>query len=189
MEARDAAERVILVDTAGREIGTSGKLAAHANGGVLHLGFSIMVFNSQGDMLLQRRAAGKYHFAGYWSNSCCGHPRPGEATDVAARRRLCEELGFDIPLRMVEQLSYHAHDKVSGLTEKEWLSIYTGVFDDRPHPAAEEVGDWRWVSQVRLMQELESSPETFTPWFRLLVEQPSVLGLWQAMRPDAGQVT
>ena len=95
---RDEEEQVILVDAEDREIGTAPKLAAHQAGGRLHRAFSVFVLNSRDEVLLQRRAAGKYHGAGLWSNSCCGHPRPGESTPAAARRRLREEMGIDLEL-------------------------------------------------------------------------------------------
>ncbi|HRV31587.1 MAG TPA: isopentenyl-diphosphate delta-isomerase, partial [Kiritimatiellia bacterium] len=91
-------EQVILVDEADREIGSMEKVAAHKNGGTRHRAFSVFVFDEQGRWLLQQRAAGKYHFAGLWTNACCSHPRPGETTEAAAHRRLVEELGFDCPL-------------------------------------------------------------------------------------------
>lgn len=175
---RDAAERVVLVDDAGRDIGSAGKLDAHANGGLLHLGFSILIFNGAGELLLQRRASAKYHFAGFWSNSCCGHPRPGEAIADAAARRLAEELGFSVALRAIDRLQYRAHDDVSGLTEHELLSVFVGAFDGQPQPAPAEVGDWRWVDRATLYSEVVAHPQRFTPWFRVLLQQPSVTDAW-----------
>lgn len=100
-------ERVILVDRMGREIGTEEKLKAHREG-KLHRAFSIFIFNTVGELLLQKRSKTKYHSGGLWTNTCCGHPRPGESHYDAARRRLNEEMGFDCDLTGLFQfyLSY-----------------------------------------------------------------------------------
>lgn len=166
----DALERVILVDRDDRPIGVGDKLDVHRTG-ELHRAFSILIFNTRGDLLLQRRAAGKYHFAGRWSNSCCGHPRPGEPTARAAQRRLGEELGFQAPLVEQMQLIYQASDPVSGLTEHEYLHVFRGqsLTDPRPHP--DEVGAWRWISLATLRRSLARRPGLFTPWFALLSER------------------
>src|SRR4051794_27812216 len=92
---------IVLVDEHDRPLGTCAKLAAHRNGGTLHRAFSVFLFDSAGRMLLQQRAAGKYHFGGLWTNACCSHPRPGEAVADAARRRVREELGVEVDLRPV----------------------------------------------------------------------------------------
>ena len=109
-----AEEQVILVDADDREIGTLGKLAAHENGGVRHRAFSVFIVDPQGRWLLQRRAADKYHFPGLWTNACCSHPRPGEATADAAHRRLREELGFDCPLTERFQFEYKGARRARG---------------------------------------------------------------------------
>lgn len=103
-------EHVVLVDEQGRPVGVEEKLAAHRDGGRRHLAFSVYVFNARGELLLQRRAPGKYHFAGLWSNSCCGHPRPEEDVLLAARRRLGEEFGFETELRPIFTHEYRAGD-------------------------------------------------------------------------------
>src|SRR5689334_7965348 len=114
----DAAERVVLVDERDREVGTMPKLAAHAEG-ALHRAFSVFVLNAAGELLLQRRAAAKYHCGGLWTNSCCGHPRPGEPVADAARRRLREEMGFDCELASVGSFVYRA-EVGGGLVEHEY---------------------------------------------------------------------
>lgn len=121
---RDAAEQVIAVDAQDQPLGVAGKLAAHQDG-QLHRAFSILVFNTQGELLLQRRAASKYHFANYWSNTCCGHPRPGETTPAAAGRRLKEEFGIRVPLSERAEFVYRAEDQASGLIEHEYLHVFT----------------------------------------------------------------
>lgn len=167
---QDTLERVILVDAQDGAQGEGDKLDVHRQG-LLHRAFSIFIFNTRGDVLLQRRADAKYHFAGYWSNSCCGHPRPGEATDRAALRRLGEELGLQAPLIEQMQLVYRAEDSQSGLIEHEYLHVFRGryVADPRPDPA--EVGAWRWTSVPSVRRALRRYPGLFTPWFRLIAER------------------
>jgi len=171
MAERNQREEVVLVDQAGRPIGTEEKLAAHENGGRLHLAFSVYVFNSRGELLLQRRADSKYHFSGRWSNTCCGHPRPGEAVAAAARRRLGEELGFEVELRPVLTQSYRAADPESGLTEHEYLEVFAGEFEGEPDPDADEVGAWRWCSLEDVRRQLTEDPETMTPWLGLTLDR------------------
>ncbi len=156
-------ERVILVDAEDEVIGTAGKLEAHERG-VLHRAFSVFVVNEAGEVLLQRRAAIKYHGGGLWSNSCCGHPRPGEATGVAARRRLREEMSIDCPLEPVFSFTYRA-DMASGLIEHEIDHVFVGRSSRDPLPDPAEVEAWRWASPDRILNELAEEPSRFTPWF------------------------
>ncbi|WP_295446544.1 isopentenyl-diphosphate Delta-isomerase [uncultured Thiodictyon sp.] len=167
---QDAVERVILVDGDDRPLGDGDKLEVHRLG-QLHRAFSIFIFNAKGDVLLQRRAAGKYHFAGHWSNSCCGHPRLDEPTARAAVRRLGEELGFQTPLNEQMQLIYRAEDPRSGLIEHEYLHVFRGRYGDDPRPDPAEVGAWRWSSVDAVRRTLVKSPHLFTPWFRLIAER------------------
>lgn len=166
----DALERVILVDAEDVPQGVGDKLDVHRLG-QLHRAFSIFIFNTKGELLLQRRAAHKYHFAGYWSNSCCGHPRPGEATAKAALRRLGEELGFHAPLSEQMQLVYEARDPLSGLIEHEYLHVFRGHHVDDPRPDPLEVGAWRWTPVGAVRRCLRRSPNLFTPWFQLIAGQ------------------
>ena len=160
----DAFETVILVDTDDNEIGYSGKLPAHRDG-KLHRAFSILITNSKGEMLLQRRAGRKYHFASLWSNTCCGHPRPGESTVTAAQRRLAEELGFSVTLEGVDSLLYRAEDPTSGLIENEFLHVLHGYFDGEPSPNPDEIGAYRWMRPGNIQRTLTRRPDWFTPWF------------------------
>jgi isopentenyl-diphosphate delta-isomerase len=163
----DRKERVICVDRSDRERGSAGKLEVH-EAGLLHRAFSIYVLNRRGEMLLQRRAGCKYHFAGLWSNTCCGHPRPGEPTRLAASRRLNEELGFSTKLTEVCELVYRARDPESGLIEHEYLHVFQGVFGGEPRPNPDEVGACRWMSIPDVRLGLREEPLDFTPWFALL---------------------
>jgi isopentenyl-diphosphate delta-isomerase len=160
-------ENVILVDEADNVVGECEKLAAHLEGGRLHRAFSVFIFNDAGELMLQRRALGKYHFGGLCTNTCCSHPRPGETTLAAATRRLMEELGFTTAL--VEQgcFLYRATDLLSGLTEHELDHVFVGRFLDAPTLNPAEVMDWRWQAISEIEAELSAHPERFTPWFPL----------------------
>lgn len=165
--ARDREERVIRVDRLDRPRGSAGKLEVHRDG-VLHRAFSIFVFNEAGELLLQRRADCKYHFAGLWSNTCCGHPRPGESTSQAAERRLREELGFSTRLIELLKLTYCARDPATQLVEHEYLHVFRGEFPGEPNPDPDEVAAWEWTSIPDVRRGIVESPDLFTPWFVLL---------------------
>lgn len=157
-------EHVILVNERDEEIGQAEKLEAHLSG-ALHRAFSVFVFNSHGEMLIQRRADHKYHSAGLWSNTCCSHPRPGEKTEDAAHRRLKEEMGFDCALTEVFGLLYKV--QLGDLYEHEYDHVYVGHYDSHPQPNADEASAWRWVPIDVLTREVHTHPEQFTYWFRL----------------------
>lgn len=147
------------------------KLAAHRQG-VLHLAISVFVFD--GDMLLlQRRAADKYHCGGLWTNTCCTHPHLGERPEVAAARRLREELGFSTPLSETGVTEYRA-EVGDGLIEHERVHMFHGVADRRALKLAidpDEVAETRWAGRDVLAQEIARTPERFTPWFRIYLQR------------------
>ena len=155
-------EEVILVNKSGRRTGVAEKMEAHRKG-LLHRAFSIFLFNEKGEMLLQKRAKSKYHFAGLWSNACCSHPRPGEKTLSAAKRRLREELGIECPMKNSGQVVYKAFDKKSGLTEHEFDYIEIGNYSKEIPFNPKEVEQVKWVS-INELKKLLKSPEKFTPW-------------------------
>ncbi len=163
-------ERVVLVDENDNEIGTEEKIRAHENGGKLHRAFSIFIFNSKGEMLLQKRAKSKYHFSGLWTNTCCSHPRPEEATEEAAHRRLKEEMGFDTELKEVFTFTYKAESE-SGLTEHELDHVFVGRFDGEPKPNPEEADDCKWVNVEGLQQDIKENPNKYSPWFKTALER------------------
>ena len=158
-------ERVVLVDERDRETGAAEKLAAHASG-KLHRAFSIFVFNSERQLLLQRRAKAKYHSGGLWSNTCCGHPRPGERTAEAARRRLREEMNFDCELRPAFEFLYRAEFE-NDLIEHEYDHVFVGEFDGVPAPDASEVEGWKWAGLDELRRDMSERPEAYTYWLRV----------------------
>ena len=162
-------EEIILVDELDEEIGAAEKLEAHTGSGLLHRAFSIVLFGPDGRMLLQQRAATKYHFGGLWTNACCGHPRPGEELVEAARRRLHEELGFDTELRPVFSFRYSATDVDSGLTEEELDHVLVGETSGDFKPNPDEIDDVRWVDCRDLTRDVGAHPERYTPWFALLL--------------------
>ena len=162
-------EQVVLVDEHDVRIGVAPKLTAHVQGR-LHRAFSVFVFDPAGRMLLQRRAAGKYHSAGLWSNAACGHPRPGEQTEAAAARRLHEEMGVRCALQHRGTLVYRA-EVGSGLVEHEVDHIFVGVYGGEPLPSRDEVAEWRWVDAATLHREAAASPERYTAWFPLALRE------------------
>lgn len=166
----DDLESVILVDADNNAIGSCGKIDAHREG-MLHRAFSIMITNQDSELLLQRRAAHKYHFANRWSNACCSHPRPGEPLMAAARRRLKEELGFVVPLVRVAELTYRAVDPASGLIEHEYLHLLLGRYAGEPSPNPDEVEAVIWLSMDGVRRDLARHPGGYTPWFPLLIER------------------
>jgi isopentenyl-diphosphate delta-isomerase len=181
MDARSdfggAGERVILVDEDDNEIGTAEKIATHREGGRLHRAFSVFLFDAQGRMLIQQRAAVKYHFAGIWANACCGHPRPGEDVPTAARRRVREELGVDVEVRPVFAFRYEADDIESGLTEREYDHVLVGGLDSEPDPDPDEVAAVAWLAPDELRADVAARPEAYAPWFRDALAELNERGL------------
>ena len=163
-------EFVVLVNERGKRTGLAEKLKAHQQG-LLHRAFSIFLFNEKGEMLLQQRAKGKYHFAGLWSNACCSHPREGERVLSAAKRRLMEELGIESPLKDSGHVLYKFHDDKSTLTEHEYDYIFTGKSAGKISFNKKEVAAVRWMSRTDLKREIKSHPGTFTPWFKEILKQ------------------
>ncbi|MDU1414070.1 MAG: isopentenyl-diphosphate Delta-isomerase [Clostridium sp.] len=161
-------EEVILVDTNDSEIGKMEKMQAHIEGR-LHRAFSIFVFNSKGEFLLQQRENGKYHSGGLWTNTCCSHPRVGEDIKEAVHRRLKEEMGFDCDLSEKKTFLYHAKFD-NDLIEHELDHIFIGYYNGVPIPNKEEVENWKWISTNDLKKELEAEPDKFTYWFKFSIE-------------------
>ncbi|MFQ5541525.1 MAG: isopentenyl-diphosphate Delta-isomerase [Candidatus Binatia bacterium] len=162
-------EKVILVDEDGHEIGSMEKIKAHREGR-LHRAFSIYVFNSEGKLLLQKRAKKKYHSGGLWTNTCCSHPRPQESIEKAAQRRLQEEMGFDCDLR--ESFSFTYKVKLDNdLFEHEHDHVFIGEFDGEPVPNPEEVEDWKWIGLEELQKDVRERPDRYTYWLRICINR------------------
>ena len=156
---------VILVNELDQQMGAMEKMEAHQKG-VLHRAFSIFIFNTKGEMLIQQRAAGKYHNPGLWTNACCSHPMPGEATLTAAERRLYEELGFTTPLKKVFDFTYKVAFE-NGLTEHEFDHVFTGKYDGEIKANPSEVKDFCYKTIDEIGLTIETHPQKFTAWFKI----------------------
>lgn len=166
---------VVLVSPDDEAIGTAEKLAAHRAPGQRHRAFSVLLFDDAGRLLLQRRAFGKYHFGGRWSNSCCGHPAPGESTVEAASRRVREELGPSaVAVLPAGRFHYVAADPDTGLVENEvdhvlWARLAPAACGQLcPDPS--EVAEVRWVERPALLALMAADPAAFTPWLPPVLE-------------------
>ena len=146
-------------------IGVMEKMEAHEKG-LLHRAFSIFIFNKQGEMLLQQRAAEKYHSANLWTNACCSHPSPEEKVEDAIHRRLKEELGFDTSLTKAFDFTYKTSFD-NGLIEHEYDHVYTGTFDGEIHPHDAEVKDHCFMSMQMIREKMASEPHQYTSWFKI----------------------
>ncbi|MDT3400119.1 isopentenyl-diphosphate Delta-isomerase [Streptomyces sp. B1866] len=168
-----------LVDEDGTTTGTAEKLSAHLAPGLLHRAFSVFLFDDRGRLLLQRRALGKYHSPGVWSNTCCGHPYPGERPFVAAARRTAEELGVaPALLREAGTVRYNHPDPASGLVEQEYNHLFAGLVREQVRPDPEEVGETAFVTPGQLAALRADSP--FSAWFTTVLD---------AARPGIREVT
>lgn len=161
-------DEVVLVDQNDNEIGRMEKLQAHREG-VLHRAFSILIFNSNGDWLIHKRAKDKYHSSGLWTNSCCSHPRPDEDLLDACNRRLNEEIGLVSDLNFAYNFIYKTNFE-NGLMEHELDHVFIGETDDKPILNPNEVEAFRYVDSITLSNEIKLHPEKFTIWFRLIFD-------------------
>jgi isopentenyl-diphosphate delta-isomerase len=167
-------EQVILVNERDEEIGIMEKMEAHQKA-LLHRAFSVFIFNSKGEMLMQQRALTKYHSGGLWTNACCSHPKPGEATLKAAERRLQEEMGFNTGLDKVFDFTYKAPFD-NGLTEHEFDHVFVGSFEGEIKPSVVEVRDYCYKKMEDISESLQSHPQKYTAWFHLAF--PKVYEWW-----------
>jgi isopentenyl-diphosphate delta-isomerase len=172
------AESLILVDETDREVGFMSKERCHEGRGVLHRAFSLLIFNDDGELLLQRRSASKRLWPHYWSNSCCSHPRRDETMEAATQRRLYEELGLTCPLHFLFKFQYQAQFDGVG-AEHELCSVFIGRSSGRVSIDHNEISAWRWVSPEGLAQEMRGAgARRFTPWFTMEWER-----IWRDHRP------
>lgn len=159
---------VILVDENDQEIGQIEKLAAHVEGR-LHRAFSVFIFNSAGEILLQKRSAAKYHSGGLWSNTCCSHPHPGERTDIAASRRLQEEMGMKSLLFKAFTFIYKS-ELDNNLTEHELDHVFFGYSNEPPVLNEEEAEDYKYIDPVALQKDIEDNPNDYTVWLKICLD-------------------
>jgi len=165
-------QEVILVDEMDREVGTMEKMDAHYTPN-LHRAFSVFVFNTKGQMMLQQRAKNKYHSGGLWTNTCCSHPFPSEKTEAAALRRLQEEMGFTTTLTKAFEFIYQA-DFDNGLTEYEYDHVFIGLYDGEVLPVREEVENYCYKSFEEVKSDLQQTPWMYTEWFKIALPKLEV---------------
>ncbi|HLT33054.1 MAG TPA: isopentenyl-diphosphate Delta-isomerase [Aquaticitalea sp.] len=162
-------ENVILVNENDEPMGTMEKLEAHEKA-VLHRAFSVFIFNEKNELMLQQRAAHKYHSPNLWTNTCCSHQRVGESNAQAGMRRLEEEMGFVTDLKDTISFIYKAPFD-NGLTEHEFDHILVGNYNSEPKINPEEVADWKWMSLEDVKDDIREHPEIYTEWFKIIFEK------------------
>lgn len=185
--ARDAVREdlLVLVDEADRDIGTLPKTEAHLGAGTLHRAFSVFLFDAQGSVLIQQRAPGKMLWPGYWSNSCCSHPRPGEAVEDAARRRVREELNVECRVEFLYKFRYQARFGDIG-SEHELCYVYAGYPSGTLVADPAEIAAHRWVPADELTRAIGAEPDRYSPWMKLEWQRISTEFLEQ-IRLDCGR--
>ena len=161
-------EKVILVDENDNQVGVMPKLEAHQKG-LLHRAFSVFIFNSKYELLLQKRASSKYHSGGLWTNTCCSHPREGEEILDAAKRRLIEEMGIDTSLRKVHDFIYKA-ELDNDLTEHEFDHVLYGIYNEDPIINKNEADDFKWIDMDSLNEDIKTNGNNYTIWFNIAFE-------------------
>lgn len=162
-------EQVILVNEKDEQIGLMPKMEAHEKA-LLHRAFSVFVFNEKDELMLQQRAAHKYHSPLLWANTCCSHQREGETNIDAGKRRLKEEMGFETDLRNVISFIYKAPFD-NGLTEHEFDHVMVGEYNGDPVINNEEVMDWKWMPIDAVKQDIQRQPEIYTEWFKIIFDK------------------
>ncbi len=160
----EPSEDVILVDDTDRQVGVEEKLSAHRSG-ALHRAFSVMIWDASGRLLLQQRHVGKYHSGGLWTNTCCGHPRPGEDVSAAAQRRLQEEMGFSCPLVAIGTFQYRA-DLDRDLIEHELVHLFRGTYHGAISADPAECDGYTWMAPSDIAAAIAATPECYSAWFR-----------------------
>jgi isopentenyl-diphosphate Delta-isomerase len=168
-------QEVVLVNEKDVPVGTMEKMEAHQKG-LLHRAFSVFIFDSNGKMLLQQRAGGKYHGAYLWTNACCSHPFPGEAVEEAASRRLKEELGFTTPLQKIFSFTYYAPVE-NNLIEHEYDHVFAGQYEGEINPNKTEVAGYYYQEMEAIKLAIQFQPENFTSWFKIVF--PKIEEWWK----------
>ncbi|GAB7256738.1 isopentenyl-diphosphate Delta-isomerase [uncultured Polaribacter sp.] len=162
-------EQVILVDQNDKQIGLMEKIEAHEKA-LLHRAFSVFIFNDNGELMLQQRAASKYHSPLLWTNTCCSHQREGESNLEAGRRRLQEEMGFVTDIKEVFSFIYKAPFD-NGLTEHELDHVMIGKYNDAPNINKEEVEAYKWMLLDDVKKDIEENPASYTEWFKIIFDK------------------
>lgn len=162
-------EKVILVDQNDEPIGLMEKIAAHEQA-LLHRAFSVFVLNDKNEIMLQQRAAHKYHSPLLWTNTCCSHQRPGETNIQAGKRRLQEEMGFEVDLKELFHFIYKAPFD-NGLTEHELDHVMVGYSNEAPIINKEEVESWKWMAIEDVKEDMLQNPDIYTVWFKIIFDE------------------
>ncbi|AUC84147.1 isopentenyl-diphosphate delta-isomerase [Polaribacter sp. ALD11] len=162
-------ELVILVDVNDQPIGLMEKIEAHEKA-LLHRAFSVFIFNEKGELMLQQRAASKYHSPLLWTNTCCSHQREGESNVEAGRRRLQEEMGFVTEIKEVFSFIYKAPFD-NGLTEHEFDHVMVGRYEDAPELNRKEAEAYKWMTLEDVKKDIEENPESYTEWFKIIFDK------------------
>jgi len=162
-------EKVILVNEKDEPIGLMPKMEAHEKA-VLHRAFSVFVMNDKKEIMLQQRAANKYHSPLLWTNTCCSHQRDGETNIEAGKRRLIEEMGFKVELKELFSFIYKAPFD-NGLTEHELDHVMLGYYEGEPLINKEEVEAWKWMKPSVVKKDIASHPEKYTEWFKIIFDK------------------
>jgi isopentenyl-diphosphate Delta-isomerase len=163
---------VVLVDENDLEIGFLEKMEAHQKG-MLHRAFSVLIFNSENELLLQKRADSKYHSAGLWTNTCCSHPRPNELMIEAVTRRLHEEMGIDLKPNFAYKFLYRTALE-NDLIEHELDYVFIGQYNDHPVINKQEVADWKFLSLPEIRKDIVENPDQYTFWFKEILNNPNL---------------
>jgi isopentenyl-diphosphate delta-isomerase len=162
-------QSLILVDNLDNPLGIMDKLEAHQKG-LLHRAFSVFIWNKNKELLIHKRAANKYHSANLWTNTCCSHPQPNEATMNAAKRRLQEEVGFSTDIQHRFHFIYKT-ELENNLIEHELDHVFIGEYNGDFTPNPDEISETRWISIENLKKEIETKPDNFTYWFKEIISK------------------
>ena len=162
-------ENVILVDVLDNQLGLMPKMEAHEKA-VLHRAFSVFIFNDEGELMLQQRAAHKYHSPLLWTNTCCSHQRDGESNIEAGKRRLIEEMGFKTNLKEIFSFVYKAPFD-NGLTEHELDHVMIGNFNGTPKINPDEVASYKWMTLEAVKKDIDLQPKLYTAWFKIIFKE------------------
>ena len=162
-------EKVILVNENDEQIGLMPKMEAHKKA-LLHRAFSVFIFNTKNELMLQQRALSKYHSPGLWTNTCCSHQRDGETNIQAGKRRLQEEMGFVVDLKESISFIYKAPFD-NGLTEHEYDHVMLGSYNEDPVINTDEVANWKWMLLEDVREDILLHPEVYTEWFKVIFDK------------------
>lgn len=162
-------EQVVLVNDADNQVGTMEKMEAHRKG-MLHRAVSVLVFNTNGDMLLQKRARNKYHSAGLWTNTACTHPKPNEDVEESGKRRLQEEMGLNLEIDFQYKFQYRV-ELDNKLIENELDYVFFGISDEKPIINPDEVEDYIYMNIEDLKKTIAERPTNFTLWFQIIFKE------------------